>query len=141
MSKNKKIEEPDKGIPAWIISFTDMVTLLLAFFVLLQSFAHEQSPELFFEGQGSFKKAIVGYGIPRWLYGVKTKEKRDFLIRRTPAEPDVEDKQKLILLWLIDLLNFSTLQPLKLFDQEMQVKGCYCVVHGLEEKKGLYKIC
>ena len=36
----------DKGnsVPAWIVSFSDMVTLLLAFFVLLQSFAKVQDP-------------------------------------------------------------------------------------------------
>ncbi len=55
--------------PAWIVSYSDMVTLLLAFFVLLQAFAEEQDPELFRVGQGAFQRAIAGFGIPNWLFG------------------------------------------------------------------------
>lgn len=94
MSKNKKTEEPKKDVPAWIVSFTDMVTLLLAFFVLLQSFAQEQHPELFYVGQGSFNTAIQGLGIPSWLYGIKTMNKRSFLIKRHPGEPEENNKQR-----------------------------------------------
>ena len=64
-------KKPDDGpkTPAWIVSFTDMITLLLAFFVLLQSFAKDQDPELFAKGRGSFQRAIAGLGVPDWLFG------------------------------------------------------------------------
>jgi flagellar motor protein MotB len=68
MAVNKKQEEAE-GTPAWIVSFADMITLLLAFFVLLQSFAKEQDPELFQQGQGAFCRSISGFGIPDLLFG------------------------------------------------------------------------
>ena len=69
--RKKRPEEPRPGVPAWIVSFSDMVTLLLAFFVLLQTFAKDRDPELFAQGQGSFQRAIQGLGVPDWLFGKK----------------------------------------------------------------------
>lgn len=55
----KKPEEPqgDEGLPAWMATFADMVTLLLCFFVLLLSFA-EQSEEKYRDALGSIKGAF-----------------------------------------------------------------------------------
>jgi len=75
------------GPPAWIVSFTDMVTLLLAFFVLLQAFANVQDPELFFIGRDSFKRAIAGLGIPGLLLGKQDKAQ---LEHRKPKHPTEE---------------------------------------------------
>jgi hypothetical protein len=61
--------EQKEKVPIWIISFTDMVTLLLAFFAMLQTMAHERSGVLFRAGQGSFIRAIDNFGIPDLLYG------------------------------------------------------------------------
>ncbi len=70
MRKAATLQE-DKGpqTPAWVVSFTDMVTLLLAFFVLLQAFAMEQDPTLFFQGQGAFRTEIAGFVLPEWIIG------------------------------------------------------------------------
>ena len=40
MARAKKPEEPPAGLPAWMATFSDMVTLLLTFFVLLMAMAN-----------------------------------------------------------------------------------------------------
>ena len=52
-------EDPpgDEGLPPWMATFADMVTLLLCFFVLLLSFA-EQSEEKFRDALGSLQGAF-----------------------------------------------------------------------------------
>ncbi|BCS87115.1 OmpA/MotB family protein [Pseudodesulfovibrio sediminis] len=47
----------DEGLPPWMATFADMVTLLLCFFVLLLSFA-EQSEEKYRDALGSLKGAF-----------------------------------------------------------------------------------
>jgi len=57
--KRKPPDEPqgDEGLPGWMATFADMVTLLLCFFVLLLSFA-EQSEEKYRDALGSIKGAF-----------------------------------------------------------------------------------
>ena len=73
MKAFKRQEEEATGAPAWIVSFTDMITLLLAFFVMLLALAQEQDPDLFLLGQGSFRRSIAGLGIPNILFGKEHK--------------------------------------------------------------------
>jgi len=85
MSRRKR-QDDGPEVPVWIVSFSDMVTLLLAFFVLLQVFAHERDPRLFQVGQGSFRRAIAGFGLSVFLEGHRPRIRRSFYVRRYPME-------------------------------------------------------
>ena len=50
-------------VPAYIVTFSDMITLLLTFFVMLLSLADVQDPELFNKGRDSFVEAVDSYGL------------------------------------------------------------------------------
>jgi len=59
------IEDGGPKVPAYIVTFSDMVTLLLTFFVMLLSLASTQDPELFNRGRTSFLESIryIGLGV------------------------------------------------------------------------------
>ena len=58
------IAEEGPKVPGYIVTFSDMVTLLLTFFVMLLSLAEVQDPELFDKGRDAFLESIryVGLG-------------------------------------------------------------------------------
>jgi flagellar motor protein MotB len=68
-------EEKGECAPLWIISFADMISLLMAFFVMLLTMSSAQSGKLCNEGEGifektlyGFRKSIEGFGMPE-LFG------------------------------------------------------------------------
>lgn len=56
------IEQGPK-VPGYIVTFSDMVTLLLTFFVMLLTLADVQDPELFDKGRDSFLESIRYIGL------------------------------------------------------------------------------
>jgi hypothetical protein len=71
MKKQPPQEESGEKAPLWIISFADMISLLMAFFVMLQTMATEHTNELFTTGRGAFqatmcefRRNIHGFGVP-----------------------------------------------------------------------------
>ncbi|MHC4788740.1 MAG: flagellar motor protein MotB [Planctomycetota bacterium] len=56
-------EETKRGAPRYLVAYCSIMTLLLAFFIILQAFAPEQSEGLFQAGQGSFVRAIRTFGL------------------------------------------------------------------------------
>jgi flagellar motor protein MotB len=87
MSGRKPAEESAKA-PAWIVTYSDMITLLLTFFVMLQSMADTQVEDHKFKvGQASFVRAIEGFG----LAGFSMKNKPDLELEETKATYDIDE--------------------------------------------------
>lgn len=57
------IAESGQKVPGYIVTFSDMVTLLLTFFVMLLTLADVQDPELFNKGRDAFVKSIKFVGL------------------------------------------------------------------------------
>ena len=64
MRRRRRVTET-KGpkVPAYIVTFSDMVTLLLTFFVMLLSLASVRDPELFYKGRGAFLQSMKELGL------------------------------------------------------------------------------
>jgi len=61
--KRQAIKEEKPKVPAYIVTFSDMTTLLLTFFVMLLSLATVQDDEMFHKGRESFSYAIKTFGL------------------------------------------------------------------------------
>ena len=68
MKREAPPEEAGEKVPIWIISFADMITLLLAFFVMLQSMAHSKDATLTKGVQRSFVTSMSRCGLPDFLF-------------------------------------------------------------------------
>jgi chemotaxis protein MotB len=84
-------EEVQEGAPAWMVTFADMVTLLLTFFVLLLSFANTDT-EKFKEMLGSLKDA---FGSKQEYVG-HFEAGRQEIIERPPDIIESKAREKLI---------------------------------------------
>jgi len=86
------VEEPKAGPPAYMVSFCDMMTLILTFFILLVSMSKERQYGLMARGVGSFIMAIESHGMPGVLNDADKQAMFDHMRRKfnLPPEPDPE---------------------------------------------------
>ncbi len=61
--KRQPIKEEKPKVAAYIVTFSDMITLLLTFFVMLLSLATAQDDKMFHKGRDSFSYAIKSFGL------------------------------------------------------------------------------
>ncbi len=73
MSRKKKAP-PSKPSKAYLVSFGDTMTALLAFFIVLNSFAKDQTGANMYSGTGSFINAMSSIGLPGDFPGDRTSQ-------------------------------------------------------------------
>jgi len=71
-SQHQPIKDKGPRVPAYIVTFSDMTTLLLTFFVMLMSIASVRDEEIFNKGRDSFAYAIKTLGLGMFM-GRKSK--------------------------------------------------------------------
>jgi chemotaxis protein MotB len=82
------IEDGGPKVPGYIVTFSDMVTLLLTFFVMLLSLAQVQDPELFDKGRDAFLESIRYIGLGTLFGKGNTPRFGDLKTKHSISNPD-----------------------------------------------------
>lgn len=67
--KRKGPKEEQQGAPLYMLSFADMMTNVLCFFILLCAFAEERQVGIITDGVASIRKALMAAGLPGVMSG------------------------------------------------------------------------
>ncbi len=87
-AKSKKKEDGGPKVAAYIVTFSDMITLLLTFFVMLLSLASEQDPEMCNKSRDAFNESLNNIGLGM-LQGRKSNpELGKKLVKHEIEDPD-----------------------------------------------------
>lgn len=86
--RRRTSEQGGPKVPAYIVTYSDMVTLLLTFFVMLLSLAHVQDPALFDVGRDSFLESIRGMGLGLLFSKREMSHLGNVKIRHFVSDPD-----------------------------------------------------
>jgi flagellar motor protein MotB len=123
MSRRGMKPEAEPGsVASWVVSFGDMVTNLMACFVMMQAFATTQDKTLFNAGMGSYRRAVAQCGLPDWLFGKQ--DGPEFNYRKikypTPNDDtkDDEDRSR-----IIDMQEDQIRQAFARMNQAMETSG------------------
>jgi hypothetical protein len=96
MKKAPPKEEQGEKAPLWMISFADMISLLMAFFVMLLTMATTRSGKLCETGMGVFERSIQGFRDSIASFGVPgvLGEKKSLGFERTMRRFAVEGEKE-----------------------------------------------
>jgi outer membrane protein OmpA-like peptidoglycan-associated protein len=95
MTRRKTEEGGEPLAPLWILSFGDMISNFLAFFILMQSFATSQKGEILQKGDHAYGMAASpSDGTGHWLIGKRPEAQFGFRQRRFAMESDPQNETR-----------------------------------------------
>ena len=94
--RHQPIKEDKPKVPSYIVTFSDMITLLLTFFVMLLSLASVQDEEIFHKGRDSFSFAIRTLGLGMLLSSKLRPDFGNVKIKYFISKPDKSFKGRSI---------------------------------------------
>jgi len=111
-----------KGAPAYLVSFGDMMTLILCFFILLVALSKDRQYGMMAKGLGSFVIALKSHGLDGVLSGAEKEEIHAEMRRRfnLPPEDDPERQAPHQEAALNELLKAEHLEALQARDEVRQ---------------------
>jgi len=94
MGKKREFSKPK--VPAYLVSFGDMMTILLTFFILLCTYATTKTSGFVSDGVGSFRQAIQELGMPAFLMSDRqiVKLQQDRIKYRSKEREDEGDRDQ-----------------------------------------------
>ncbi|MCY3002058.1 MAG: OmpA family protein [Planctomycetota bacterium] len=115
-------EDPKPIVPLWLVSFGDMMTNALTFFILMVSMSHQRNYGLIASGLGSFVVALKSHGLP----GLMTDDEKlaifnEFRSRfNLPPEEDPERREAHVDASELELVRAAAASALEPHDELFQ---------------------
>jgi chemotaxis protein MotB len=94
MNRPRKAEDRKAGAPGWIVTFSDMITLLLTFFVLLLSMAETQVDDhKYMAGRAALLRAFADFGLNGFIVNRTSGPEMDYPQPKYNVDEGQDEKQ------------------------------------------------